>query len=220
MIPDSIAALSAFLLLIAPGLLSDLLAGRRQTQTHRTAFRELSGTVLASLAYTLVAGVLVGAIIVLVTGASMAGIREAISDPNYLQNNRVVTLLALITVSGLACLLAWGVHLMKFRGVRTRLEAVSAWYRVLHQDCPKGSLPYVRLRLANGYTYMGTLSWYTADLQTKEREIVICPPMRITPPEGKSSSVPAEWRRMVFRSEDIMTLTVSYQPNQYGHMEV
>ena len=51
MVPSSVAAVLCFMLLVAPGLLFDMLAARRRAGTPESAFHEASRVVLASLAY-------------------------------------------------------------------------------------------------------------------------------------------------------------------------
>lgn len=74
--------------------------------------------------------------------------------------------------------------------------------------------PYVRVRLNNGYTYMGYLAGYTQQIDTAGRELILEQPLRVTPPSGEKKPLPVgqNWQHIVFRQEDISTLAVRYDP--------
>jgi Family of unknown function (DUF6338) len=55
MVPGSWLAVLLFLLLVAPGLLFDLLSQRRRAGSPESGFREVSRVVLASLAFSSIA---------------------------------------------------------------------------------------------------------------------------------------------------------------------
>ena len=73
MIPQSIATFIGFLLLVAPGLLFELLREKRRAVIEETAFREASRIAFSSLMFT------IGAVSVL--GVIRAAFPELIPDP-------------------------------------------------------------------------------------------------------------------------------------------
>lgn len=214
MIPNSLAALAGFLLLVAPGLLNDLLAARRRAGVPESTFRELSRTAFSSLVATVLAIPIVAFLAMQITGATWGNILSVVGQQNFPPEHRFALAVLFIATSFTACLLAGIWHLLKFRGNSSYVKPVSAWYQVFHEKIVEeeavekdsgpesGGIgirrkkkktqralnPYVRIRLNNGYTYMGSLAGYNQQIDTTGRELILKQPLYVAPP-GKSPSL-------------------------------
>jgi Family of unknown function (DUF6338) len=212
-VPSTWLAVLFFVLLVAPGLLYDLLADRRRAKASESAFREVSRTVLASL------------IVSTISFSILVAIRWAhpawMPDPNrlftgkgdYVTGHYRLILRTLLIEGGIALVIAGGFQWARTRRVRARLRPVSTWTKVFREECPRGFLPYVQVRLANGMTYVGRVGYFTADLETSDRELVLVPPLYVKRPDSQLKNMASEWQRVVLSGESVEGLVVQYRPD-------
>jgi Family of unknown function (DUF6338) len=173
MIPDSFGAFAAFLGLVAPGLVLDLVLERRLPRRNGTSFREASTIALASLIFTLISILLLAA---LRTNHSMV-ILDAPQwikgGKNYLADHfSIVILSALLEVliaCSLAALSAWFIT----RKSTASMSNVGTWYQILRNERPPGTRPWVHLHLDDETDFWGYLRHYTTDDSADVREIVL-----------------------------------------------
>lgn len=165
---------------------------------------------LASTFFTIAAAIIVG--------VAASPWRSRLVDParlavdNSYQNAHLYQAgVGLITISGVACLLATVLHLWRRRGFGPPLRQQSLWDMAFRSKCPPKRFPYVRVRVSNGSTYTGFVSSYTVNIETSDRELMLEPPLWSKNAEGKLKPV-LEWQRIVIRGEDVTTLMVQYRP--------
>lgn len=212
MIPSSIATLVAFVLLIAPGLVADLEAGRHRAGAKETTFRELSRTVLFSLGCSGAAALIVVLSLILFRVAGPAQFHQVVTDAAYRTEHVLGILGALLATSIAGCVMAWAIQRLRYRKIPL-LQQISAWRQVMREDIAKGQDPYARVRLSNGYSYYGVVAWYTDSIEADGRELVLTQPMYIQAPDSiEVQSVPAEWPQLVLRGNDIQALFVRAVP--------
>lgn len=212
MIPTSWLSVLFYLLLVAPGLLYDLLATRRRPLANESTFREISRIILASLIFSIVSFSLL-----LTVGSFIKGwlpdITQLLFHPSvYLPGHYFIAVRALITEGIIAFALVGGLHLAQLWRTDVRLRPVSTWTRVLRQELPRGCVPYVEVRLDNGMTYIGRVGHFTADLDSAERELVLVPYLYIQAPGGVLTDMPHEWQRLIISGDQIQSMTVQYRP--------
>jgi hypothetical protein len=217
LVPTTWLAVLFFVLLIAPGLLYDLLSEQRRLRAGESGFREASRTVLASLIISsLSVGILVA--IRLVQPRWMPDPNSLFSGAGDYVTNHYRLILRTLFLEGIFALsIAAGFHWILTRRVRARLRTVSTWTRVFREDCPEGFLPHAQIRLSNGMTYIGQVGHFTADLETADREIVLVPPLYVKKPDGQFKDMPSEWQRVVLSGASIDSLTVQYRPKHQSH---
>jgi hypothetical protein len=211
MVPDSWLSILFFLLLIAPGLFHDLLDRRGQIRPDESAFREISRTVFTSIVISAVSFSLL---------AVVRAIRpEWIPDPrlffsrpgSYFADHYGLVLRTFLIEGVVGLTIAGGYSLIRNASRSDQLKSVSSWTRVFRDDRPKGTRPYVQVRLADGTTYVGQVGHFTADLQTADRELVLVPPLFVKKPGGALKDMPSEWQRIVLAGESIQNMVVQYR---------
>jgi Family of unknown function (DUF6338) len=204
-----------FLLLVAPGLLFDLLSERRRVSATESTFREISRVVLASLFFTAV-GVLVVGIVRAVHPAWMPDPRLLLRDGHtYVTAHYSAIWWALVAEAGVALGSAFGVdYLIARRKKPPRLRSVSSWQTVLRDECPDGFVPYVRIRQTDGSVLLGHVARYDADLDQANREIILAPPLfaQASDSDAELRAVPPKWQRIVLPGSTVASLTVQYRP--------
>lgn len=212
MVPSTWVSVVLFLLLIAPGLLYDLLAQRRRVLPAESTFREASRVALSSLIFTAI-GL---AVVCLVRARWPALMPDPVGllsgGSSYLAAHYLVVAGALGLEVVVALGAAWATHAYLAHRHGAPLRQESAWTSVLRKSVPNGYRPYVRVRLENGTVYMGSVAHATADLELGERELVLAPPLYSNTETETVSAVLAEWQRIVLRGTQIESLTVRYEP--------
>jgi hypothetical protein len=213
MVPSSWLSVLLFFLLVAPGLLFDLLSDRRRAGFSESAFREVARIVLGSLAFSGFAFALL-AIVRIVQPAWMPDPKRLL-DPqdSYATDHYRLILRTLVLQGSLALTAAWAWHLLLARkqGGAT-IRQVSAWTQVFKRDCPKGHDAYVRVRLEGGVIYSGLVANFAADLEVDGRELVLAPPMASRTGENPMTAVPGQYQRVVIRGSAIEVMSVEYRP--------
>ena len=213
MVPTNWLAVLFFVLLVAPGLLYDLLADGRRAKSGESVFREVSRTVLASL----IISTLSISILVAIRWARSAWMpdpdRLFSGTGGYAARHYRLILRTLLLEGGIALVIAAGFHWILARRLRARLRPVSTWTKVFREERPPRCLPHVQVRLANSMTYIGQVGHFTADLETADREIVLVPPLYVKRPDGQLKDMPSEWQRIVLSGASVESLIVQYRPD-------
>jgi hypothetical protein len=212
-LPTTWLSVLFYVLLVAPGLLYDLLLERRRVKARESAFREVSRTVLASLIISVIAfGIL--AIVRAIKPAWMPDPRQLFSHTGgYLARHYPLVLRTLLIEGGIALGIAAGFQLVRFRRSDARLRPVSTWTRVLREELPAGFLPHVEVRLSDGTTYIGQVGHFTADLENSDRELVLVPLLFAQAPGGQLQNLAPEWQRLVISGDSVKSMAVQYRPD-------
>jgi len=215
MVPGSWPSFLLFFLLVAPGLLFDLLSERRRAGFSESAFREVSRVVLGSLAFSGFAFVLL-AIVRTVHPAWMPDPKRLL-DPraSYAKDHYRLVLRTLVLQESLALTAAsaWHIILAKKQSGAT-IRQVSAWTQVFKRDRPKGHDAYVRVRLEGGVIYSGLVANFRDDLEVDGRELILAPPMASKTGENPMTAVPVQYQRVVIRGSAIEVVSVEYRPKR------
>jgi Family of unknown function (DUF6338) len=200
-------------LLVAPGLLYDLLAERRRVKVGESVFREISRTILASLIISIISFSIL-AVVRSVRPAWMPNPGQLFADTGgYVAGHYRLILRTLLIEGGIALGIAGGLQWMRLRRVRARLRPISTWTKVLREECPRGFLPHVQVRLSNDMTYIGRVGYFTADLETSDRELVLVPPLYVKKPDGAMRDMGPDWQRIVISGESVQSMAVQYRPD-------
>lgn len=218
MLPSTWVSVVFFVLLIAPGLLFDLLAERRRVGLSESAFREASRVVLASLGFSALGLLLIGMIRV-VHPPWMPSLRHLFGDPHsYIANNYDLILRALVIEAAVALAAAVGLHWLLARGADAPLQHRSTWSRVFVDERPADCVPHVRAALSSGTVYVGRVAHFAADLELADRELVLAPPLFVKRAGGELTEMPTEWQRVVLPASSIDIIAVQYRRDRSGAM--
>jgi len=213
-VPGSWLSVLFFVLLVAPGLLFELLSERRRAGVPESAFREISRVVLASLGFSgLALGIL--AIVRAVHPAWMPSPAMLFGSPGtYLARHYGFVLWALVA-EGLLALGAVGLaHLALARIQGAAIRPVSTWRQVFRRDCPEGCDVFVRVRLSNGIVYAGAVAAFTTDPGDDGGDLVLAPPMFSKLGDGELKPVPPIYQRVVIPRSAVEVLSVEYRPRR------
>jgi Family of unknown function (DUF6338) len=212
-VPGTWLSVLLFVVLVAPGLLFDLLSDRRRGGFPESTFREISRVVLASFFFSVLA---FGVLVVLRTvepGWTPDPRRLLGSSGTYVPDQYRLIFRALLIQAGLALLFALLAHLGLAHKQGAGIRKASAWTQIFKTNRPAGSAPYARVRLKSGYVYTGFVGYFSPDFDQDARELVLLPPLYAKPPDGgKLTVVPAEHACLILRDAEIDMLTVQYRP--------
>lgn len=212
MVPSSTGAVLVFVLLVAPGLLFDLLSARRHAGVPESTFREASRVVLASAAFTTLAA-LVTLCVLAPFRSTLPDLGKLLAEPSYRAEHTYAVVLGFAGVSLTACGLAYSAHAWLGRKTPGRLRPESAWHRAFRGDVPSGTAPFVRVRMSNGSTYLGHVGYFTPALEAEGRELALVPPLWSGAPGQSPSPMPSEWQRIIVKGEDVVAIMVRYAPH-------
>jgi len=213
-IPQGTASVVVFLLLIAPGLLFDLLADRRRPTAKESAFREAGRVVLASIAFGAIAWAVVWGLALAfdTTFVNPAKLASA-GDDAFVRRHQGPLVLTLLVQTAFACAFAWGVdEWLRHRAgdARAQLAPRSAWLRTFRDRVPSGTVPYVLVRLHGGVRFQGSVWSYSADLESESRELVLAPPLLVAKSGEGLQALPAVYERLIIAGDQIEWMAVKY----------
>jgi hypothetical protein len=211
MVPSSWTSLLLFALLVAPGLLFDLLATRRRTGASESTFREISRVVLASTVFSSLGIAGVGLLTLWKPDWMPDPRLVLLESSSYVVDNIGRTLVAVATQLTVSLAAALAAHLFLASRSDAALRSVSAWTRVFRDDAPRGCSIYLRLSLNTGVIVLGRLAHSTASLEWDDREIVLSPPLYSRAAGGALQPVPSGWQRIIIPSSSIQAISVAYQ---------
>ncbi|MGN7157878.1 DUF6338 family protein [Dietzia cercidiphylli] len=223
MIPTTALALLSFFVLVAPGLLFDLLLSKKQAERSETAFREAGRVVLVSAWCSLVS-----VPIVLGVGAALRAwapngqdwvptardlvIGERVYLADHLAGISLTGVLFVATSLAVSKLTYWVIY----RADPGQVSQVSVWRKVFRDDAPPGASPLVRVKMQSGTSWSGRVAHYSPDLEIADREIVLSSPIAMKGPSGKSNELSGNWSRVILRGDQIDSIAVQYQAHPSG----
>jgi hypothetical protein len=220
-VPGSWLSVLLFFLLVAPGLLFDLLSERRRAGFSESGFREVSRVVLGSLAFSGFAFALL--VIVRIVHPAWIPDPGRLLDPqdSYARDQYALVLRTLVLQESLALTAAWAWHIIlaKKQGGAT-IRPISAWTQVFKRDCPKGHDAYVRVRLEGGVIYSGLVANFSSDLEVDGRELILASPMASRTGEKPMTAVPGQYQRVVIRGSAIEVMSIEYRPKRQRNASV
>ncbi|QGQ20227.1 hypothetical protein GC089_14745 [Cellulomonas sp. JZ18] len=231
--PTSWGGALLFLLLIAPGVLFDLLADRRRAQVKETALREAGRITLASLIFGGAAFLLVCALAAALPEVLVWPFAALEADDPVEQygSARLAATLGAQTLMAFGA--AWGSNLWLNRRRRSpltastwrdlltktwwrsgerpgRIRAVSTWKLILAENVPEGQFAHLRVRLKSGTVWLGRAGPFSTDLETSGRELVLQRPLAVGPPDAPPKPLPSAWQVVLLSGDDIDSITVQY----------
>jgi len=214
-IPQTILSLIAFLFLVAPGILFELLQERRRPARTETAFREAGRTALASLLFSLAAILLLAIVDRWRVPGLVPDVARWLTDPpGYLRTaGSVVIRFVLLELTVAVTLAVLADRALAGRRQATVQPSVSGWWQVFRRELPREARPYARVQLTDGSEYCGTIVLHTLESVPGERELVLGPPLTWKPPAAsKPSPLDASWQRVCIPGTAIQVLWVAYVP--------
>jgi hypothetical protein len=209
-IPANAWGIVFFLVLVAPGLLDDLLFESRAARAAESTFREISRVVLVSLVFS------APPLLTLAIVGDRGGV-SVLPDPSewaargdtYLVRSYVPIVVALIIQTATSCGLVWVWHRWSRRSTKPLIHK-PAWTKVFRDDNPTDEPPEARVRLSSGTVFWGTVSDYTQTFNVADRELVLSPPLFTRKPGGTRTAMGERMARVVLKAEDIETIVVMY----------
>ncbi|WP_329480933.1 DUF6338 family protein [Kribbella sp. NBC_01484] len=201
-----------FLLLVAPGLLFDLLASSRRVGASESAFREISRVALGSLGFSII-GLAAVTVLHLRWGRAFVALDRAVTDKQYLTSQLRHVVVTALVATGIAMLAAWVLDLiLKSPHDTPNLTSRSLWVQTFRKDQPEGTYTALWVKLTSGPRFIGQVRGYTADSEVADREIILVPPLYMELP-GHPELIPLAdrgWQRVVIPSHAIEMIGVRY----------
>jgi Family of unknown function (DUF6338) len=210
-IPQTIAALAAFLFLVAPGLTFELIRERRRPPVDETAFREASRVALASLVFTLLS------LLILFIGQLLAP--KLLPDPAvwvesgkaYIKKNYQLIAIAALLQFALSCGLAATAAVIIGRSSAARINPYSLWYLALRGWVKPKQQPLAMVVLNNDTTIFGQVRGYSTENERDNRELILGPPL-FYQEEGdeETTDLSTDWTYVLIPASSMRYLAVDY----------
>jgi hypothetical protein len=215
--PETIGSFIAFLLLITPGLVFELLRERSRPERVRSTFRETSVVVVASVAFSSVAlGVLLVAR-VLQPGWIPSPTDLAESPGRYATDHLRLVARSFTIHLVLACGIAFGWHRLlrwKFRG--GEISANPAWFEIVRGNAnPRKDRVLMVVELQDGSAVRGVVKGYDLKPDQTLRTLVLGsnPANPLTTRQaatGAESPVGSDWAYVVVPGDEIKIASVAF----------
>jgi hypothetical protein len=205
-VPDSLAALVSFLLLLAPGIVWQLQRARYRPAVKESALIEVSRVVLASLAATGTAAALL-AWQVWVPLYRHAEVSGGSSSPV----TSVPYIAAVSATSLLACGLVLLVSLAKWPG-RGPINEGRIWSQAFIDLRPVSTkVTFLTVELLDNTVWKGELLGFDSDPEDAQRNLLIGPPVRRKRGGGKEfDHLDDPWRMVILPESQIKSIQVFY----------
>jgi hypothetical protein len=213
MIPDTFGGVLAFLAFVAPGITFYLVQERRRPHQENSSFREVSQIALASLVFTLAS---ISCLILLHRYAStvVPDISMWIRQGNRYVADHPAAVFAGIGLDVIAaCVFGAGSAWLITRNSGASISNVGAWHRILREESPPGTRPWLHIRLEDETEFWGYLRHYTPDDSANVREIVLGGTTVMWRRKGEDarSSIGDNWDAVCLSANRIQYIRVIYR---------
>jgi hypothetical protein len=238
MIPQTLVSFALFLVLIAPGLVYQMLYERRHPALEETVFREASRTALTSVVFSALACLILSLVRIGRPGW-MVDLGAYLRDgKNYYGQhyNLVIQTVALEVLLAIALVglyhwiplwLAKYVPAGWFRehlpewlcpsGPQGSMSREGIWYKLLRKNEPEGKSTWVSLRLSDGSRVGGYVAYYTSGAKPENREIALEKPSAVgdfdiddLKLDPSRQNLKRRWAYVVVRGDEITYMKVRY----------
>ena len=219
MIPSTVGTLLAFLALVIPGLVFELLRERRRPFIEETAFREVSRIALTSALFSAAAILIVGILGRLVPGLVADPAEWLRQGRSYLASHLWLIGLTLALIVSISTTMAILVDHAFRSSAPGRMVAGSIWFSLFRRHRPASTLPWVHLRLTDETEIWGYVGDYTPDQQLENRELVIENPRLQYRKKGQTTNtILDKWSFISVRGDDILWMKVQYIDRSNGEI--
>lgn len=209
MIPNSVATLVAFLLLIAPGIIWENRKAGHNPGRKESNLIEASRIILASLVATSVSS------LIIFPWVWMPLYKAALSDEgDTAPATKLTYFLAVYLTSVVACLITFIFGWFKLPG-RPPIDGARVWHKVFVTWKDPGSLnPYIQVDLIDGACWRGQLKTFDADLDDTHRTLAIGQPLRFkSAPEAEFKKI-NNWDVAIISETQVKSIKVGYAPKK------
>lgn len=208
MIPDSLAAVVSFLLLLAPGILWELQRTRYVPATKESTLIEVSRIVLVSLIATSVSAAFLLWWVWLPlysTAKANEGITSPVAAIPYVG--------AVLVNAVLACGIVLIIAAFKWPG-RAPISGIRVWHQVFVKwKRADSDDPQLIIELLDGTVWRGKLRAFDSDPEDTQRTIALGRPLkRKRHGEEKFQERPESWKIVILPENQIKSIQVAYPP--------
>lgn len=212
MLPDTLAALLAFLCLVVPGLLFELLRERRRPAVEETAFREASRVALTSALFSGTALLVFGLVRAAAPSLTVDPGRWLREGGGYAADNLARVTASVFGVVLLACTLALFVDWLLRRPAPGQIQPGSIWYALFRLHRPPHTHVRLHMRLNDGSQVVGYLGDYTPEHILENRELVLRGgSLQLRPKEGETDLQHGRnWQFVTVRGSEVTWMRVGY----------
>lgn len=213
MVPESVGALLAFLLFVAPGILFELRRARRLPEREQTAFFEISRVALASV-------VLSGASICILVLVRMLwpllmpdpSAWFALGTKEYLAQNHGVVARALLLELAIAGLLAFVADRALTRRTDGAMRDQPGWFAMFREWAPKGCVVHASVTMKDGTIYAGRVTGYSTHRDLARRELALGQPAFVRGSGGEEvRRVHPHLQRIWLPGDEVAAVFVEYR---------
>lgn len=210
MIVDSFSGFLAFLTLVAPGLVYQLVVELRLPHLKQTVFREASKIALASLVFSLPTLLIISSLQFVIPSiipnlGEWIRVGNAYLAANFQQVVVGVTLQAVLSVA-----FAGVGAMVVTRRVRATLTDKTALYTIMRAECPPDAIPWIHLKLSDGTEFWGHVRYYTPD-QSSPCEIVLGgQEMLRKDVNGNPNLIGNDWDAVWLKIDDVVYMQTIY----------
>ncbi len=219
MIPATFGALLGFLGLVAPGLVYNMIAGRRRSPRSQSTFAEVSSVALTSLSFSLI-GLAILWLLQRYAGLALPNLGLWLTrGSKYVAGNLGKAFFGLSAQVALACGLAAAVAWIQTLRSRSRFTDDTAFGSVFRQWAPTGSTNWVHLKLEDETEFWGYERAYDDRGDAAARVIVLQGKalMRQLPDESDWQSIGKNWEFVIVDVARIKYMQVIYR-NDAGEL--
>lgn len=221
MTPNTWLGIIGFFFFVTPGLYYDRKSARKRTKPPESTFSEISRVALVSTLCSVPAILLLAGVTWLCAWRGwkvMPDLRALIAQgTGYFANNLVSVSITFVATAAVALLTADLAFRWIHRNNKRKITFESAWRKVLSEEPPTGSAPYVRVSMKDESVWTGRVAHFSSSPEVADREIVLEPPItrKAKPkPDGTycdSKDFPPGYRRVVLKYAEIAYIAVRYE---------
>lgn len=221
MTPNTWLGIIGFFFFVTPGLYYDRKAAHKRTKPPESTFAEISRVALVSTLCSVPALMLLAGVTWLFAWQGWKGmpdLRALITQgTSYFANNLVSVSITFVVTAAVALLTAELSFRWIHRNDKRTISFESAWRKVLSEERPEGSVPFVRVSMKDESVWTGQVAHFSSSPEVGDREIVLEPPItrKAKPkPDGThrvSEEFPPQYARVVLKYSEIAYIAVRYE---------
>lgn len=212
MLPSTAASLFAFILFVAPGFVYQARREKLIPRAEETAFREITGVVLASLACSGAALVLL-AVVRAIHGSLMPEPHDWLMDSHaYLRDNWALVARFFVLQVGIGGVIAYVAgSLARPEDATGDISPRTAWWAAFRGTEPDKA-KYASVRLHGGARYFGIVEGFTPSVcAPDERELALKHPgLSYAAPDAENGVLLESQERAILNGANIESLTVKH----------
>lgn len=211
LVPSTVTSVLIFLLVVTPGIATELLWQRTRPRRDESTFVEIARVLLAGVVLTSLSTALL-ALLRLAVPQAVVDTGALLSDrQDYISHHAGQVVRTLTGLPTLALLLGIAAVDLLTPARAKQIAQETLWHSAFTRTAPPGTRSFLSIQMKDGATITGYQAGYSTEPDPAKRELLLAAPLSVRHAQSaKPVTLDGAWQRMLIAGSEISSVVVTY----------